>query len=97
MPRYQSAATASTKFRAREDSYDRSMIRQIVEGDLALYMAGDDFKLLGWVMQQDVIDQNAVLMMCPKFAAVVLRRQQPEVPLQHFQFRGGRLRIEVPR
>ena len=58
----------------REDAYGRAVVGQIVKGDLALNMARDDFKLLGGIVQQDMIYQDSMRLMRPQFLEIVFRR-----------------------
>jgi len=51
------------------------MVGQIVEGDLTLDMTGNHFELIRGIVQQDMIDQEAVTVMRPQLFPLVLRRQ----------------------
>ena len=54
----------------RENADCGPVIGQVVKWDVALNMAGDDFELIGRVMQKNMINQDAMRTVRPKLAAL---------------------------
>jgi hypothetical protein len=73
------------------------MVGEVIKRDLRLHMARDALELTVWVMNEDVVNEDAVCLVCPSGACVIFRREQVEVPREHLDFGRVRRGVKVPR